>query len=333
MQIDTKPSSARGLMTTQVISVGPDTSARDIARILADNRISGVPVVDGTGAPLGMVSEGDLVTRDEADRVMRRDWWLTLLAEGEAMIAEFMEMLAPEGRTARDIMSAPIITVGGSTDVADVARLLATYRIKRVPVVEDGRIVGIVSRADLVRALGAEPARPAAPHHRPALHRTAGKVASHPSPTPQTEPPADHAFTVREFRQMVEQAKQEAATRQKAARKAAEEFRMNIVKTLIDHHVTDEIWQDTLRRMRSAAERGEKEFMLLRFPSDLCSDGGRAVNAPEPDWPSTLRGEAAEFYLRWQRDLKPLDFRLAARVLDFPGGFPGDLGLFLTWGE
>lgn len=163
MQIDTKPSSARDLMTTQVISVGPDTPARDIARILADNRISGVPVVDGTGAPLGMVSEGDLVTRDEADRVMRRDWWLTLLAEGEAMIAEFMEKLTPEGRTARDIMSAPIITVSGSTDVADVARLLATYRIKRVPVVEEDRIVGIVSRADLVRALAAEPARPVAP--------------------------------------------------------------------------------------------------------------------------------------------------------------------------
>ncbi len=132
---------------------------------------------------------------------------------------------------------------------------------------------------------------------------------------------------------MVEQAKQEAATRQKAARKAAEEFRLNVVKNLIDHHVTDEIWQDTLRRMRAAAERGEKEFMLLRFPCELCSDGGRAVNVPEPDWPSTLRGEAAEFYLRWQRDLKPLDFRLTARVLDFPGGFPGDLGLFLTWGE
>jgi len=333
MQIESRPSSARDLMTTEVVTVGPDTPTREIARILAEHRISAVPVVDSAGAPMGMVSEGDLVARDEADRVMRRDWWLTLLAEGEAMAAELMEMLAPEGRTARDIMSAPIITVGETTDVSDIARLLAAYRIKRVPVVEDGRIVGIVSRADLVRALAAEPAKPAAPHHRAVPNRSSTAVAARPAYPPQAAAPANGAFTVRDFRQMVEQAKHEAATRQQAARKAAEEFRLNVVKTLIDHHVTDETWQDTLRRMRSAAERGEKEFMLLRFPCELCSDGGRAVNAPEPDWPSTLHGEPAEFYLRWQRDLKPLDFRLTARVLDFPGGFPGDLGLFLTWGE
>ncbi len=332
MPTESKPSIARDLMTTEVVSVGPDTPAREIARVLAEHRISGVPVVDGTGAPIGMVSEGDLVMRDEADRVMRPDWWLTLLAEGEAAVGELIDALAPVGRTARDIMSTPIITVGEATDVADIARLLATYRIKRVPVVEDGRIVGIVSRADLVRAMATEPPKPAAPRHRPEA-RSSAPIAAHPAPTPQPEQPANGAFTVREFRLMVEQAKQEAAARQKAAHKAAEEFRLNVVKTLIDHHVTDEVWQDTLRRMRSAAERGEKEFMLLRFPSELCSDGGRAVNAPEPDWPSTLRGEAAEFYLRWQRDLKPLDFRLTARVLDFPGGFPGDLGLFLTWGE
>jgi CBS domain-containing protein len=333
MQIDTKPSSARDLMTTRVISVGPDTPAREIARMLAENRISAVPVIDGAGAPIGMVSEGDLVVIDERDCSTRRDWWLTLLAEGEATIAEFMVMLAPDGRTARDVMSAPIITVGESTGVADVARLLTTYRIKRVPVVEDGRIVGIVSRADLVRALAAEPPKPAASHHRAPPRHAGAPIAFHAALHSQGATSTNHAFTVREFRHMVEQARQEAANRQKVARKAAENFRMNVVKSLIGHHVTDEAWQDVLRRMRDAAERGEKEFMLLRFPGDLCSDGGRAVNAPEPDWPSTLRGEAAEFYLRWQRDLKPLDFGLTARVLDFPGGFPGDLGLFLTWGE
>ncbi|HLJ20119.1 MAG TPA: CBS domain-containing protein [Stellaceae bacterium] len=319
-------------MTSEVITVGPDTPAREIARILAENGISAVPVVDNSGAPIGIVSEGDLVARDEADRVMRRDWWLTLLAEGETMAAEFMQRLAPDGCTARDVMSAPVITVGSATDVTDIARLLATYRIKRVPVVDDGRIVGIVSRADLVRALAAEPARPAASHQR-TLGRSTAPTATHPAAPSPPSPRSKETFSVREFRQLVALARDEAASRQKAARKAAEEFRLNVVKTLIDHHVTDEIWQDALRRMRSAAERGEKELMLLRFPAELCSDGGRAVNAPEPDWPSTLRGEAAEFYLRWQRDLKPLDFRLTARVLDFPGGFPGDLGLFLAWGE
>jgi hypothetical protein len=73
--------------------------------------------------------------------------------------------------------------------------------------------------------------------------------------------------------------------------------------------------------------------MLPRFPNQLCSDGGRAVNGGEPDWPSTLRDEAAEIYLRCERDLKPHGFRLAASVLDFPGGMSGDLGLSLTWKE
>jgi hypothetical protein len=68
-----------------------------------------------------------------------------------------------------------------------------------------------------------------------------------------------------------------------------------------------------------------------RFPSQLCSDRGRAINVSEPDWPATLCGEAAEIYLRWEHDLKPSGFHLAARVLDFPGGMPGDIGLFLVW--
>jgi hypothetical protein len=64
----------------------------------------------------------------------------------------------------------------------------------------------------------------------------------------------------------------------------------------------------------------------------LCSDCGRAIDVTEPDWPATLRGEAAEIYLRWERDLKPRGFHIAARVVDYPGGVPGDIGLSLIWG-
>jgi hypothetical protein len=113
-------------------------------------------------------------------------------------------------------------------------------------------------------------------------------------------------------------------------RRAAVEERRHRVAELIDHHITDESWRGLMHQARLAAERGEKEFMLLRFPSQLCSDGGRAVNAGEPHWPATLRGEAAEIYLYWERDLKPHGFRLAASVLDFPDGMQGDVGLFLT---
>jgi CBS domain-containing protein len=78
---------------------------------------------------------------------------LTTLAEGEAVNPEFLASLRLDYPTARDVMSAPMITVGEETSLAEIARLLTTHRIKRVPVVRDGRIVGIVSRADLVRAL------------------------------------------------------------------------------------------------------------------------------------------------------------------------------------
>jgi hypothetical protein len=88
-----------------------------------------------------------------------------------------------------------------------------------------------------------------------------------------------------------------------------------------------------LHRARKAAMHGENRFMLLRFPSALCSDHGRAINISEEDWPSTLRGEAAEIYLRWEHDLKPQGFHLTAEILDFPGGMPGDVGLFLVWGK
>jgi hypothetical protein len=106
-----------------------------------------------------------------------------------------------------------------------------------------------------------------------------------------------------------------------------------MVAELIEHHISNENWRGLMHQARQAAERGEKEFLLLRFPSQLCSDAGRSINAGEPNWPTTLRGEAAEIYLGWERDLKRHGFRLSARVLEFPGGMPGDIGLFLSWGQ
>ena len=86
-----------------------------------------------------------------------------------------------------------------------------------------------------------------------------------------------------------------------------------------------------LHDARIAAGKGEKEHMLLRFPCELCTDRGRAVNVPEPSWPATLRGIAAQVFLRWKRELRARGFRLTARVINFPNGVPGDIGLFLVW--
>jgi hypothetical protein len=106
------------------------------------------------------------------------------------------------------------------------------------------------------------------------------------------------------------------------------------VKALIDQHIDDSKWRTLLHQARQVAERGEKEYLLLRFPSELCTDGARAINnPPSPDWPNTLQGEAMELYVRWRDQLRPLGFHLGAHVLDFPDGKTGDVGLFLFWGE
>jgi hypothetical protein len=138
---------------------------------------------------------------------------------------------------------------------------------------------------------------------------------------------------VAHFRALALDSKHEAQARIVEANRAAAAARRRTVQQLIDRHIGDETWKNLLQKARQAAEHGQKECLLLRFPHDLCSDGGRAINAPEPDWPETLRGEAAEIYLRWESGLKQHGFRLGARVLEFPGGFPGDIGLFLVWGE
>ena len=117
-----RPMNARDVMTEPVVSVLPYASACEVAKVLLDNGISAVPVVDSNGAPIGMVSEGDLIGRDDSAREARRDWWLALLAEGEPLSAEFMSNLCAPQRTARDIMSAPVVTVGEDTDVGEIAR-------------------------------------------------------------------------------------------------------------------------------------------------------------------------------------------------------------------
>lgn len=140
-------------MTRQVIAVSPETSISAIARTLASHAISAVPVVDHDGQLVGMVSEGDLLGRKQAAHEQRRDWWLTLLAEGEALSPEFVASLRNPEMTARELMSQVVVTVGEDASAAEIAQLLTRYRIKRVPVLRDGKMVGIVSRADLLRAL------------------------------------------------------------------------------------------------------------------------------------------------------------------------------------
>jgi CBS domain-containing protein len=332
---------ARDIMTTGVISVSPETPIHEIAQLLLKEGVSAVPVVDEGGVPLGMVSEGDLIGRDETEREARRDWWLALLAEGEALHPDFLASLRAPDRTARDVMSSPVVMVGEETDISEVARLLSAHRVKRVPVLHEGRIVGIVSRADLLRALVAERDAVVVPPSgflAEAFAQLDVHFHDHPRPADpqQSSAPHDHAddedLSASDFQGLLSDFDRKKHEQIEAARQAGVEQRRQRVSAMVDQHVTDQAWGILLHKAREAAEHGLKELLLLRFPSELCSDGGRAINVAEADWPSTLRAEAAETYLRWERDLKPRGFRLTASVIDFPGGMPGDVGLFLRWG-
>jgi CBS domain-containing protein len=143
------------VMTTDVITVGQDTTVQALAQLLAERGISGAPVVDANGGLIGIVSEGDLLHRAEIGtarrhRERRRSWWLDHFASDLAR-----DYVRAHGRTVKDIMSRDVVTVTEDLDLGEVATLLEARRVKRVPVMRDGKVVGIISRANLVRALGA----------------------------------------------------------------------------------------------------------------------------------------------------------------------------------
>ncbi len=153
---------ASDVMVSNVITVGPNARVQDVAGLLLRHRISGVPVVGPTGELLGIVSEGDLINRPESGTERRKPWWLEALATNEGLAAEYVKS---HSRNVADVMTTEVITVSPGTSVAEIATLLERHRIKRVPVIENGKIVGIVSRANLLQALAS--LRDKAPQARP----------------------------------------------------------------------------------------------------------------------------------------------------------------------
>ncbi len=141
---------AKDVMTEDVVSVREDASVESIARLLLQRRISAVPVTDAGGRPLGIVSEGDLMRRPEAGTERRPSWWLELLQGSDEHAAQYIKS---HGLAARDVMTRDPVTVSENAPLEKVASLLEQNQIKRVPVVRGGKIVGILSRADLLHAL------------------------------------------------------------------------------------------------------------------------------------------------------------------------------------
>src|SRR5918995_4526978 len=132
-------------MTSEVEVVGPEASLKEVASILAEHRISGLPVVDDGGDVLGVISEGDILLKETAEvpRGFRR---LRHHKEASAVASTV------EARTAGEAMSAPAVTVEPFWPLAEAAELMIEHGVKRLPVVEDGKLVGILTRFDLVQA-------------------------------------------------------------------------------------------------------------------------------------------------------------------------------------
>jgi hypothetical protein len=86
-----------------------------------------------------------------------------------------------------------------------------------------------------------------------------------------------------------------------------------------------------MQLVSQAADRGQSQVQIYRFPNTMCTDRGRQINNTQPDWPQTLEGRPKAGYEFWRDDLRPLGFGLKAEVLEYPGGMPGDIGFFLTW--
>lgn len=138
------------IMVKEVVTTGPDASVQELAALMLERRISGLPVVDGGGRLLGVVSEGDLIRRPEIDTDRVKLGWLRLLLSDEARARDFVKA---HGRTAREVMTQPAISVAADAPLAEVVRLMVRHRIKRLPVLDRGKLVGLLTRADLLRAV------------------------------------------------------------------------------------------------------------------------------------------------------------------------------------
>ena len=140
----------REFMTSDVITVRANTPVHDIAALMVEKRISGVPVLDANGQVIGILGQGDLLHRTEVGTERRHKWWLRVFGDPNALAREFSKA---HGLIARDVMSKNVISIGPDAELREAADMLDRHKLKRLPVLENERLIGILTRGDLVRAL------------------------------------------------------------------------------------------------------------------------------------------------------------------------------------
>ena len=144
---------AKDIMTTNVITATPDMGVREAAEMMMSNRISALPVVDAAGKLIGIVSEGDFLRQIQSPQERAGSWWLRMFQSAEDKATDYVKSHA---KSVKDVMTAKVVSVSEDDDVSHLAAVLERNRIKRVPVVKGGQVVGIVSRANLLHAIASQ---------------------------------------------------------------------------------------------------------------------------------------------------------------------------------
>jgi CBS domain-containing protein len=138
------------VMTRNCITIAPDATVEEAVNLMLNRHISGLFVVDKADDLVGVITEGDLLRRDELGTQRNRPWWLRLLASPARQAADFTKA---NGRHVRDVMTEDVLSIAQDSALEDVVAMMESNRIKRLPVTADGKVVGVVSRSDLLRAL------------------------------------------------------------------------------------------------------------------------------------------------------------------------------------
>jgi CBS domain-containing protein len=141
---------ALDVMVRDVVTVRPDDTVAEAVRRLAEHDVSALPVVDIDDNVVGVISEADLLHREEIGTEKHRSWWLEAMTPASTLAGEFAKS---HGRRVEEIMSTDVVSAAEDTPLGEIATILERYRIKRVPILRGGKLVGIVSRSNLIQAL------------------------------------------------------------------------------------------------------------------------------------------------------------------------------------
>jgi CBS domain-containing protein len=150
---------ALDVMVRDVVTVQPDDSIAEAVRLLAEHDVSALPVVDDDKNVVGVISEADLLQREEINTEKHRPWWLEAVTPASTLAGEFAKS---HGRRVEEVMSTDVISAAEDTPLGEIASILERHRIKRVPILRGGKLVGIVSRSNLIQALASSHAPAAA---------------------------------------------------------------------------------------------------------------------------------------------------------------------------